>query len=263
MKYSFIVAEGSHDIEFLAQILKSYSLRRITKLANLDPYWDILVPRKFPIDDDLIQRVPVPTFFQNNELSVALHYAVGDSKLVRTVSQNLSILPVTSTTSGIGIILDADTQELPTKRFSALKEKLTDPKLNLTQLQLSLPQSPGVVTQGSLRCGIFVIPDNSSQGTLEDILIECAARNYPDLLNLSKNYIDNINTSLLTEKDLEEFKKSAGKNKAILSGITSILKPTRPLAASLQDNRWIDEETLKLDRLVAIRNFVGEIIGAL
>ena len=67
----------------------------------------------------------------------------------------------------------------------------------------------------------------------------------------------------VTEKDLEEFQKSAGKNKAIISGITSILKPTKTLVTSLQDNRWIDEETLKLDRLIAIRNFVGEIIGAL
>ena len=263
MKYSFIVAEGSHDIEVLAQILKSYSLKRITKLNKLDPYWDILVPRKFPIDDDLIQRVPVPTFFQNNELSVALHYAIGDSKLVKVVSQNLSILPVTSTISGIGIILDADTKELPTTRFSELKEKLIEPKLNLIQLQSSLPLFPGVVTEGSLRCGIFVIPDNSSQGTLENILMECAEINYPDLLKQSRNYIDNINTSLLTEKDLEEFQKSAGKNKAIISGITSILKPTKTLVTSLQDNRWIDEETLKLDRLIAIRNFVGEIIGAL
>lgn len=261
MKYSFIVAEGSHDIEVLAQILKSYSLKRITKLTKLDQYWNILVPKNFPINDDLTQRVPVPTFFQNNELSVALHNAGGESQLVKTISENLSILPVTSTISGIGIILDADTIKSPNERFKLCIKKLN--KRNLTQLQSSLPSSPGVVTKGSVRCGIFVIPDNISKGTLEHILMECAERNYPDLLNLSRNYIDNIDTSLLTEEDLVEFQKSAGKNKAILSGITSVLKPSSSLVVSLKHNRWVDEETLKLDRLVAIRNFVGEIIGAL
>ena len=284
MRYSFIVAEGSHDIEVLAQILKSYSLERITKNSErkLDPYWSDLIPSKLPSkekenksskksneeesgnkknNEDLIQPVRLPTFLQNDQLSVALHNAGGESQLAKTISENLSILPVTPTISGIGIILDADTIKSPNERFKSCIKELT--KRNLTQLQSSLPSSPGVVTKGSVRCGIFVIPDNSSQGTLEDILMECAERNYPDLLKRSRNYIDNINTSLLTEEDLKEFQKSAGKNKAIISGITSILKPSKSLVVSLQHNRWVDEETLKLDRLVAIRNFVGEIVGAL
>ena len=272
MRYSFIVAEGVHDIEFLAQILKSYSLKRITKSTDRDPYWKDIVPKTVPINDDLKQlndnlkqRVQVPTFFQNNELSVALHNAGGESQLVKIVSQNLSILPVTPAISGIGVILDADTKDSPDTRFESRLDELRKElnKSELTQLQSSLPSSPGVVTKGSVRCGIFVIPDNSSQGTLEDILIECAEKNYADLLKQSRDYIDNINESLLTKEDLKEFHQSAGKNKALLSSITSILKPTKSLAVSLQDNRWIDKETLKLDRIALIRDFVGEIIGAL
>ena len=264
MKYSFIVTEGHHDIEFLARILKiSYSLEHIKQLNDLDPYWENLVPRNFPIEGDLAKRVPVPTFFHNDEFSVALHSAGGDGNLAEEVQENLTELArQSSKVFGIGIILDADKRDTPIKRFELCINQFTELESPLS-IELSLPSSLGEVTKGSPRCGIFVLPDNKSSGTLEDILIECAARNYPDLLNLSRNYIDNINTSLLTRKDLEWFRKSAGKNKAILSGITSVLKPSKSLAVSLQDNRWIDEKTLKLDRLVAIRDFVGEIIGAL
>lgn len=264
MKYSFIIVEGHHDIEFLARILKvSYSLKHIKQLDDLDPYWENLVPRNFPIEGDLAKRVPVPTFFQNDELSVALHSAGGDGNLAEEVQENLTELSRQSSgVFGIGIILDADKRETPIKRFELCINQFTELESPLP-IKLSLPSSPGEVIKDFPRCGIFVLPDNKSSGTLEDILIECAERNYADLLNQSRNYIDSINISLLNKEDRKKIKKPAGKNKAIISSITSILRPTRSLAVSLHDNRWIDEETLKLDRLVLIRDFVGEIIGAL
>ena len=140
---------------------------------------------------------------------------------------------------GIGIILDADKRETPIKRFELCINQFTELKSPLS-IELSLPSSLGEVTKGSPRCGIFVLPDNKSSGTLENILIECAAINYADLLNQSSNYIDSVNTSLLNKKDRKQFQKPAGKNKAIISGITGILRPTKSLAVSLHDNQWIN-----------------------
>lgn len=264
MKYSFIVTEGHHDIEFLARILKiSYSLEHIKQLDDLDPYWNNLVPKDFPIEGDLTKRVPVPTFFQNNQLSVALHSCGGDGNLAEEVQENLIELSrQSSKVFGIGIILDADSKETPIKRFELCINQFTELESPLS-IELPLPASPGEVTKNAPRCGIFVLPDNKSSGTLEDILIACAEINYPDLLNQSRNYIDSINLSLLNKEDRKKIKKPAGKNKVIISSITSILRPTRSLAVSIHDNRWVDEETINLDRLVAIRDFVGEIIGAL
>ena len=83
VRYCYIVAEGHQDIELLIRLLKkSYGLRKVQKLSELDEFWKPLVPRTFPKDDDLMKPVPVPMFVQNTELelSIALHSAIGISK---------------------------------------------------------------------------------------------------------------------------------------------------------------------------------------
>jgi len=97
--------------------------------------------------------------------------------------------------------------------------------------------------------------------TARNLLLECANKNYPDLLNLATAYITAINVDQLTDKDVEEFKKPAGQNKAIISSISSILKPSKSLQVTLQDNRWIDANTMALDSMKRIKKFLEDIIG--
>ena len=256
-KYSYIVTEGPQDIEFLIRLLKhkykSYGLSRVTQLSLLDPFWNSLVPTKYPPNGDLMKCVAVPIFLQNNEISIALHSANGIDRLAKLIKDSLFMLP--AKVFGVGIILDADnTDETPQQRFNKLTNKLTS-------LGLNLPSVLGKVTKDSPRCGIFILPDNSSSGTLEDILLECAKINYPDLLNLSSNYINNINKTQLTKNDLRELNKPAGKNKAVVSGISSVLKPGKTLQVSLQDNRWLDSQTLDLKSVNLVKSFLAEVIG--
>jgi len=126
---------------------------------------------------------------------------------------------------------------------------------------LRTPALLGEVTHYSPRCGIFIAPNNREQGTLEDILLECARINYPNLLNLSQTYIESIDRNQLTKKDLKYFDKPAGEKKAIISSISSILRPGKALQVSLQDNRWLDEQTLELESIKLIKNFLEQIIG--
>lgn len=253
IRYCYIVVEGPQDIEFLIGILKYSGLKRVKLLSKLDSLWKSLVPTTFPIDDDLMKRVPVPIFLQNDELSVAIHSANGIDRLSNTIEESLALIP-SSQIFGIGIFLDADDAETPQERFNKLISKLS--------LQgLSPPSMLGNVTKGSPRCGIFIAPNNTDSGTLENILLDCATVNYPDLLNLSNQYVSNIDTTKLTQKDLKEFKKPAGEKKAIISIISSILKPGKALQVSIQDNRWVDEQTIQLDSIKLVKNFLDEVIG--
>jgi hypothetical protein len=59
---------------------------------------------------------------------------------------------------------------------------------------------------------------------------------------------------------LREIRKPAGKNKAIIGGVSNILKPGRTLQVSLQDNDWIDRKTIELDKIKTIRRFMCEIL---
>lgn len=254
VRYCYIVAEGPQDIEFLICFLKFYGLKRVTLLSKLDSFWEPLVPKTFPINGDLTKRVPVPIFLQNAELSVALHSATGITGLSNTIEESLAIVS-SSEIFGIGIFLDADDVETPQQRF----EKLIP---ELSRLGLSLPSVLGEVAKGSPRCGIFIAPNNRDSGTLEDILLECAKLNYPNLFFLATDYVAGIDTDRLTKDDLKQLNKPAGKNKAVVSSISSILRPGKTLQVSIQDNRWIDENTMALDSVRLVKIFLDEVTGS-
>lgn len=256
VRYCYIVTEGPQDIEFLSRILRKFhGLTLVTQFSLLDSFWEPLVPKTFPVNDDLKKRVPVPTFLENSELelSVALHSAEGIEGLVNTIEESLTLISVAQI-FGIGIVLDADNDEKPDDRFNKLIYSPNLPKL-------SLPSKPGEVTKDSPRLGIFIMPNNVEPGTLEDILIECAEVNYPDLLNLSNSYVSAIDITKLNKDDLKYFKKPAGKNKAIVSMISSVLRPGKTLQVSIQDNRWIDEKTIGLNSVSAIKIFLDQVTG--
>ncbi|TRT43404.1 DUF3226 domain-containing protein [Microcystis aeruginosa] len=256
VRYCYIVVEGPQDVEFLIGLLKFYDLKRVIHLSSLDKFWETLIPTAYPLDGDLTKRVPVPSFVQNEQLSIALHSSIGITRIAQTIEESLKFIQVARLFS-VGIFADADYRETPQERFNKLITKLSDIDLP----NLLPPSQIGQVNNHSTRCGIFIAPNNREQGTLEDILLECAKINYPDLLNLSQTYIESIDRNQLTKNDLEDFKKPAGEKKAIISSISSILRPGKALQVSLQDNRWLDKQTLELESIKLIKNFLEQIIG--
>lgn len=255
MEYGYIVVEGPQDVEFIARLLKSFQFSRIQAQSRLDPFWGRLVPTSFPINDDLLRRVPVPLFLQNQTHSVAIHSAIGDTRLIDAVEETVVLIDQ-SQLGSIGLVLDADKAVVPSERFATIKE-------GLSQIGLPTPNNPGEVTHTSPRVGAFVLPDNQTQGTLEDILLECATIVYPSLLVGAQNYVDNIDMEheAFTQGDKGDFYKPAGRRKAIVSCITSVLKPGRAMQVSIQDNRWLDQAALTLPRITAILSFLQQLLN--
>lgn len=258
LRYGYLVVEGPHDIEFAARLLKPYGLERVKKLSELDPFWKKLVPDRFPPDgEDLLKRVPVPTFLQSTYYSIALHSAIGDTRLIETIEESLSFIQLTKLV-GIGLMADTDKLQ-PEQRFSELIKRISSKR---SLALLSLPSSPGHVQRvSSYRFGIFILPDNQLQGTLETILLECAQANYHDLFEEAQDFVDNIDKRNLEEKDLEEYNKPAGKNKAIVASIVSILKPGKSTQVSIQDNRWIDTKTIALLQVKKVQDFLIDLFN--
>lgn len=256
MKYCYIVTEGIHDIEFLTKLIKQlFSLSRIKNRSLVNPFWDELIPKTFPINDDLLKRIPVPSFIQNEQYSIALHNASGINNIVNTLEESLSVID-TSKLFSIGLILDADTEEKPQKRFQDLIQELSKKITLINFLSLQL----GEVNLSNPRFGIFILPDNQNQGTLESMLMECAKINYPDLLQSAIEYIEEFDRTKLTAKELKEFNKLAGKNKAIISSMSSILKPGKAIQVSLQDNQWINQNSLELPSIILLQKFINDLI---
>jgi hypothetical protein len=250
-KYGFLVVEGPHDAEMAYRLLSPFGLKRLTKEDNVDPFLTPLIPRKYPPDGDLQRRMSTPLFVASDTHAVAIYRAEGDKRLVNSVEENLAILDRAQLT-GVGIVLDADRD----KGVSAAA-RYADIKTGLTALGLTLPDSPGNIAPGPPHAGAFVLPDNSAQGTLEDLLIECAAQVYPGLLASARAHVAAAQVDGgLNADDLKDFRKPSGQHKALVGSIASILRPCKAMQVSIQDNRWLRGAVLNNPRIKSIQNFL-------
>lgn len=238
---ALLIVEGSHDAEFAGRLLKAAEYQRLTEEADLPEEWRRLIPTTFPRPGRGIdQPHEVPRFWRRStgELVMIL-IAGGDSRLAQgcvAVLDALGRMP-----ESIGFVLDDDTHPDPRRRHSTLLESLA----RLRDAVPAFPGDPGVVSAGSPRTGVFVLPDNRSAGTLEDLLLDAGKIAYPKLLRRAASFVAEIEKGELTRDDLREGSKPAGVKKQTIAAAVAILKPTRALAPSLHDNRWLDGEALR------------------
>jgi hypothetical protein len=248
-KYGYLVVEGPHDVEFAHRLLSPYGLKRVQYMRNLDPFFLNLIPRDYPPNDDLQKRVPVPLFLQSDTHVIALHSAIGDSRLVASIEESCSIIKQGDLT-GIGLLLDSDKVIPVHKRYTNLKEQMT-------AKGFVLDDKPAVICPGSPKIGAFVLPDNASQGTLEDLLLDCAGIVYPKLLASAEAYVMSAMDASLNKDDLEEIQKPAGKSKAIIGAMANIMRPGKAVQVSIQDNRWLRGDALSLQRIKEVQEFLA------
>ena len=252
----YLVVEGQLDVEFIERLLRLDGLEPVRLKSDLDPFWDVLVPTTFPIADDLLRRVPVPRFLQSASHSIAVHSAGSITRLVQTYQEDFALLPAGGV-QGVGFILDADTQRSPAERFGAFRNELA-----ALPDAPRLADGPGIIQPGPPRSGVYVLPDNRSAGTLENLLLACGGVHYAGLLHDAQAFVDRLDRNGLNSDDLEEFRKPAGVNKAIVSSMASILKPAKSLQISLHDNRWLDAQVVQsIPALQAFRQFIIELLG--
>lgn len=228
---------------------------------ELAPFWTPLLPTAWPApkgSTDLLKRVPVPVFFQSQDVSAAIDSADGVSELLRSTANTRSTgeLPGGDVLHAIGVVLDSDADESAMARFTAIAKGLAAEKFPLAP-------APGQVVAGPPRLGIFVLPDNAVAGTLEDLLIECAEKQYPELLASARTHVESVNAEVppYDKRDMVDFLKPAGRRKAIVGSIGSVLRPGKAIQMSIQDNRWVDGDALELPRLKTFRAFVDALLA--
>ncbi|WP_348652908.1 DUF3226 domain-containing protein [Polyangium sp. y55x31] len=258
VRHAYIVVEGPHDVELVARLLKPLGLKRVQKQPGVDSYWKRLIPTSFPPppDLDLLRRVSVPFFFQNTDVSLAIHAATGESRIAETIEESLSELRPSP--DAIGVFLDADQKALPRQRFAELKTRLAASK----DAPVVLADEPGEIAPGPPRTGAFVLPDNQQQGTLEDLLLECAAISYPSLLSAARSLVAGVDPKdqAFDRQDMADFTKPAGRNKATVACVAGVLRPGKAVQVSIQDNRWLEGPSCEIPRIKAVRAFLYDLL---
>jgi len=252
-KHGYLVVEGPHDVECVGRILGMKNLKRVRFLEDLSFYWSRLIPKQYPPKGDLLKRVQVPTFFQNDTHSVAIHCVSGHNQLVSTLCDTMrNDDALYQEIIGMGIIADADFYDDGAfHRFHELKDALPDAQM--------WPEQPGKVSNNNPKRGMFIFPNNKENGTLESVLLHCAQQVYPDILRGAEDFVQHVNTDGLHRRDKEDFIKPTGKAKASVGCIANILRPGKAIQVSIQDNSWISEHTLHLPELVALHQFLAQL----
>ena len=270
-KTTYIVVEGHHDVEFIGAVLRNgpRAFHREEFKSKVEEFWYPLIPKSYATGKhpkDHLGRVPMPIFFQNDTHTVAVQSAEGISNIVKRLEETLAAAGFAEP-DAIGLVLDSDSNETPALRAATLAQELAR---EAPHLQGAFPAVPGTVvtatSPGISRRGVFVFPDNASQGTLEDLLLECGRLSYQALLGLAEAHVDAAKAKLIpsssnwTKDDHKEFKAPSGLKKATIASATAILKPGKTSQVSVSDNRWVETETLALPKVKAVADWLEALI---
>lgn len=267
---TFILVEGPHDAQFIYRLLKLVGYKMKVKINDLPKPFPDLVPTTFPVSEDanLDQRHPVPNFYycRENKRWVVLLVG-GGSKAPCTLANGLHVTARSGfMPTAIGVFIDQDLKPDPNHSINEFLDGWS--KLGDLPIKASFSRTAGEITATHPRLGIYVLPDNEKPGALEDLLIECGETNYSQLMTLAKNYRDQaFSEGGLTHSDLKKHGSVEGdkwmsqQKKAWIGAVGSILRPGTAIQNSIQDNRWLEKESLDLPRIQSIRDFLDRLIS--
>jgi hypothetical protein len=251
MRRIYIVTEGPHDVEALGRLLSTQGAKRVQIFSELDLFWARLVPRTFPYEGDLLRRVPVPMFFQAEKLSVAVQSAIGISKIPNVTRASLAALD--ELPAAVGVVVDADARSA----LDVWQEITTE------MSEFEFGEGPGQLGLSEPRAGVFVLPNNYDTGTLETILLKCGEQVYPGLIAGARAWIDPLDPDdraiFVNSKEGRDLAKPAGKVKAVVAAVASVLRPGKSIQVSIQDNRWLSDHEATPE-VTALQAFVSGLI---
>ena len=260
-KKIYIIVEGPHDSSVAGTVIRRNGLnfKSISLRTEVDSYWNNLIPTSFPGENEdgepEFGQIKVPDFFKNTDQILAIQFAGGIDKIPRLLKDDLDLLGANQP-DAIGIIIDADSTDA-VAAYAALKTEIEKLKPGIT-----LPELPGGIFDGLPKVGVFVLPNNQKQGTLEDTMLECAGVAYPQLVPIANTAVDLASTAFganpdwLPAPEHKDFKKPAGPNKVRVSMIGSVMKPTYAIANSYRQQNWINKDTLELPLLGQLSTFL-------
>ncbi len=240
MKFILIMTEGPHDVSAIGKILRIRGFQELDIKQEIPEELQVFIPKQYPFDDNgrMKWAVPRPTYLSKKENYVVIFNVGGISEIAGKMADSLSLLraSVLQMLCGIAIITDMDNLDREARLKALLNElesKMEDAQINkLSENEVKITNDTG-----TFPLYFFFFPDNSSKGTLENLLIDGAQIIYPDLLTGAQHYIDNAKERY----PLHNFDDL----KATVGAVANVLKPGRANQVSIHDNDWFTKESLE------------------
>ena len=262
MRYYLIIVEGAHDIATVERILRLHGINRMVRHKSEVPdVWKRMIPEKYPFHADDLERItPVPSFWQNDEISVAIKNAGSDMQLVNCIKEMCYGLKIYEKQhlEKIMLIGDADRKPAEEKRRDILGAGDYDDDFRILEngsdmvLQLEeLAPKEHIL----LPLVMYVLPDNENSGTLEDLLLDAAEIVYPDLKECAEHYINTTDS-----ERYKEMSDTTKRNKATVGCIANVIKPGKANQAAIADSEWIGDISLCSDKIKKLYKAVGDFL---
>lgn len=235
LKYVLLATEGTHDQAVLCRLLqlqglKTFAGERTSLSADPFKFWKRLVPEA---SANIYKRIDIqmPRIFTSSTHSVAVYQGAGSNLLWRLDNILDNYEEYAQEIHALGLFVDADNRQPDEVAEECSRE--------LKHFFPMIPNRAGVINAGPPRTGIYVLPDNKRQGTLESILVNCAATIYPDHKLGAEYYLDNLDTAHKTHW------RPFDREKAVVSTIVSVIQPGIASHLSLvrAKDKWICETT--------------------
>jgi len=236
--HTYIVVEGPQDAEVIAGLLRP-EFERVVKTETIPIDWRRFIPRPGAITEIPYRVANQPVFLSAKDGRTALIRVAGsDDRIATVLAADLKELKG-SLPRAVGVVMDADDHPV-SDRLETEDGHLAEKGLpfRFGGLCGTLSDVEGV------RRGMFVVPDNASQGGMETLMIEGAKANFSSLLAKAKEFVEAIETTDVPEGRgrWEQFVRWS-RSKSVVHAVVSILKPGRPTAASLADDGWFSAST--------------------
>lgn len=238
MKTSLFVVEGPHDSAAVCKILKLNGYKSIDKKEEVPACFQELIPVSFPFSGDSLDRVaPIPHFVKKgNERCAAICVAAGDSRIADKLSVSLKNIDISNLEQvmAVGILLDADKQEVAVRKEKLLQELTrvcveNDWELEEDGIALYMQKIPYL---------IYAFPDDEQEGTLEDVLLPEQNWEYRDLQCLAEQFVEQVPSNYQSRW------KHADNKKVKVGVISNVLRPGKANQISILDCSWFTKESI-------------------
>lgn len=241
LRYILILTEGPHDVAAISKVLGIRGYVEINVKDEIPEALQITIPTAYPFKENgwMDRGVPRPCFMKDQEDEnryIVIKGVGGFDKIGEGLSDFLVALyrDAQQMLQGIAIVADMD-QDTPSKRQNRIRKQLR--KAEGLTAEMNAPLEGTVsIEENNYPLRLFFFPDSHTRGTLENLLLDGASVQYPDLHSNAVQYIDEAkkNYRLENSDDL----------KATVGVIANVLKPGKANQVSIQDNDWFTEKSL-------------------
>ncbi len=262
MSITYLLVEGTTDSTVIKKVLEvAYHWTVAESNEGFPPILNkIIGSYKYPYKGDISrQSVPAPWFLRRSTGSqedftiIANGEGLDKLKLVVEPFGALCFQEAWRP-DAVALIRDSDKGDPP-----KLAKQSSELNALLAPIGIAFPTRPEIVYEDAKKFGLFCFPGNGLPGALENVLVPLGESLFPNLCAAAKGYVEGRAQYQIRNKSaLKDLKKPQGSNKATLSAMAALLKPGKPLNASL-DDQWFKSNLRAVPAFEPLLRFLDEL----